>query len=116
MPVDLLARAVPHLEVLIHDEITLADAASQQRQVEGHLRTARGVAERQRQGAVSTLIRTMQRYKSTFPETTQHLDASLQALPLFEQILDDLRTDDLPRYRDRFKNLLNEKVLEYIAF
>ncbi len=116
VPVDLLARAVPHLEVLIHDEITLADAAAQQRQVEGHLRTARGVAERQRQGAVSTLIRTMQRYKSTFPETTQHLDASLQALPLFEQILDDLRTDDLPRYRDRFKNLLNEKVLEHIAF
>ncbi len=114
--VELLARAVPHLEALISGDVTLVDAASQQRQVEGHLRTARGVAERQRQGVAGTLIRTMQRYKSTFPEMTQHLDASLQALPMFEQILDDLRTDDLPRYRERFKNLLNEKVLEHIAF
>ncbi|WP_089936143.1 ATP-binding protein [Candidatus Entotheonella palauensis] len=113
---DLLTKAVPHLEALINDDSTLDNVAAQQRQVEGHLRTARGVAERQRQGAAGTLIRTMQRYKSTFPETTQHLDASLQALPMFEQILDDLRTDDLPRYRERFKNLLNEKVLEHIAF
>jgi uncharacterized protein YPO0396 len=113
---DILSQAAPHLDALVEGEITLADAAAQQRQVEGHLRTARGVAERQRQGAAGTLIRTMQRYKSTFPETTQHLDASLQALPMFEQILDDLRTDDLPRYRERFKNLLNEKVLEHIAF
>ncbi len=113
---EVLARAVPHLEALVSGDIALAGVAVQQRQVEGHLRTARGVAERQRQGAVGTLIRTMQRYKSTFPETTRHLDASLQALPMFEQVLDDLRTDDLPRYRDRFKSLLNEKVLEHIAF
>jgi uncharacterized protein YPO0396 len=113
---DVLGRAIPHLDALVDGEITLVDAATQQRQVEGHLRTARGVAERQRQGAANTLIRTMQRYKSTFPETTPHLDASLQALPMFEQILDELRTDDLPRYRERFKNLLNEKVLEHIAF
>ena len=113
---DLLARAVPHLDALMHGDITLADAAAQQRQVEDHLRRARGVAERQRQGAAGALIRTMQRYKSTFPEATQHLDASLPALPLFEHVLDDLRTDDLPRYRERFKNLLNEKVLEHIAF
>ncbi len=113
---DILAKAAPHLDALIEGAITLADAAEQQRRVEGHLRTARGVAERQRQGAAGTLIRTMQRYKSTFPAATQPLDASLPALPLFEQILDDLRTDDLPRYRERFKNLLNEKVLEHIAF
>lgn len=113
---DILAQAVPHLDALIQGEIRLADAAAQQRQVEGHLRTARGVAERQRQGAVGALIRTMQRCKSTFPEATQRLDASLPALPLFEQILEDLKTDDLPRYRERFKNLLNEKVLEHIAF
>jgi uncharacterized protein YPO0396 len=113
---DILGKAVPHLDALVEGEITLVDAAAQQRQVESHLRTARGVAERQRQGAAGTLIRTMQRYKSTFPEATQHLDASLQALPGFEHILADLRTDDLPRYRQRFKNLLNEKVLEHIAF
>ena len=113
---DILSQATPHLDSLVGGDITLASAAAQQRQVEGHLRTARGVAERQRQGASGALIRTMQRYKSTFPESTQHIDASLQALPLFEQILEDLRTDDLPRYRERFKNLLNEKVLEQIAF
>lgn len=113
---DVLTKATPQLDALLESDITLANAAVQQRQVEGHLRTARGLAEHQRQGAAGTLIRTMQRYKSTFPEVTRHVDASLQALPVFQQLLDDLRTDDLPRYRERFKSLLNEKVLEHIAF
>ncbi len=113
---DVLAKATPQLDALLERDVTLADAAEQQRLVEAHLRTARGLAERQRQGAAGALIRTMQRYKSTFPEVTRHVDASLQALPVFMQLLDDLKTDDLPRYRERFKNLLNEKVLEHIAF
>lgn len=37
------------------------------------------------------------------------------AIPEFERELLRIRQDDLPRYRERFKSLLNEKVIENIA-
>jgi uncharacterized protein YPO0396 len=68
-----------------------------------------------RRAAMTGLVSAMQRYKFMFPEETVHVDASIQALGDFERRLARIKTDDLPRYRDRFKTLLNEKILEHLT-
>jgi len=110
-----LERYAPRFEAQVDPGMTLATAGHQQRLVEAHMRAERDTAERRRRACITTLVGAMQRYKLTFPEDTTHVDASLQALPEFERHLARIQADDLPRYRERFKTLLNEKVIEHLA-
>ena len=61
------------------------------------------------------LIGWMKDFTSEFPTEAQELDASLDALAGYEELLDRLRADDLPRFEATFRDLLNENTLREIA-
>jgi uncharacterized protein YPO0396 len=61
------------------------------------------------------LIAKMKDFSREFPAEAQELDASLEALPGFVEVLDRLRADDLPRFEAHFRELLNENTLREIA-
>ncbi len=61
------------------------------------------------------LIAAMKDFAGEFPVDSQDLDASLEALGGFAEILDRLRADDLPRFEAEFRDLLNENTLREIA-
>lgn len=111
----LLAKVSSQIEQLLKTTLTLVNINSERRQIEEHYRQARSTAERRRNTHMGTLIKLMQEYKSTYPDETADFDASVNAIPDFARELLRIRQDDLPRYRERFKSLLNEKVIENIA-
>jgi len=57
----------------------------------------------------------MSNYNAAFPLDTDSIDASLQSVLEYEKMLADLKSDDLPRFKLRFKALLNENTIREIA-
>lgn len=57
----------------------------------------------------------MTAYKKDYPEETTEVDDSIDALPQYEQFLEKIERDDLPRHEKQFKRLLNEKVVQDVV-
>lgn len=61
------------------------------------------------------LLNLMSDYKRAYPEETQEVDLSDESIPDFRQFLQKIENDDLPRYENRFRELLKEKTIQDIA-
>jgi uncharacterized protein YPO0396 len=57
----------------------------------------------------------MQAYNAAFPVETREADATVAAAGEYRKMLEQLRTDDLPRFEQRFKHLLNENTIREVA-
>jgi uncharacterized protein YPO0396 len=62
------------------------------------------------------MVQRMQAFVNAFPVIAKEFDASVEAAGAFRQKLAELRRDDLPRWRRRFKQLLKEKMVQHIIF
>lgn len=60
-------------------------------------------------------IQTMMAFKEEFKLETAEFDASLEAAFEYQNLLDKLNRDDLPRFDARFKDLLNVNTINEIA-
>lgn len=58
----------------------------------------------------STIRDAMHTFRREYPDEGAALTADMASLAAFEAIHERLATDDLPRYEERFKNLLDRKV------
>jgi len=63
----------------------------------------------------TAVCRLMNGYLREFPEEQADLDAELRYLESFCKRVERIRHDDLPRYEARFKERLNEKVIQEIG-
>ncbi len=61
------------------------------------------------------IIRAMAEYKKDWPLETRDVDIHLDAVAEFKTMLDQLQADDLPRFENRFKELLNENTIREVA-
>ena len=61
------------------------------------------------------IVNAMRGFKEEFKAETVEMDVSLAALPEYARMLDGLRSDDLPRFEARFKELLNVNTINEIA-
>ncbi len=61
------------------------------------------------------IISAMQDYVRTWPLDAREVDVSIDAAAEFRRILHVLEADDLPRFADKFKDLLNENTIREIA-
>lgn len=57
----------------------------------------------------------MNQYLRTFPDEQSDLDATIESLDSFCSLHEQIERDDLPRHEDRFKERLNEKVIQEIG-
>ena len=57
----------------------------------------------------------MQKFKQEYPEDTVEMVATVDAIPEYRKFYEKIKTEDLPRYEDRFKQLLNEGTIKDIA-
>jgi uncharacterized protein YPO0396 len=62
------------------------------------------------------LVKAMNRYLREFKEEQADVDASVHALESFLGLLQQIRDEDLPRHEKKFKDRLNDKVTEEVAF
>lgn len=61
------------------------------------------------------LLKLMTRFVHDFPEVRTDLDADVEYLDSFLEIREQIRREDLPRHEQRFKERLNEKVIQEIG-
>ncbi len=61
------------------------------------------------------IIDAMRAYCTAFPLDTQEVDVSIEAVNEYRGMLGKLQADDLPRFEERFKKLLNENTINEIA-
>jgi uncharacterized protein YPO0396 len=60
-------------------------------------------------------VRVMQTYRKDYPLETQEADACVDAAPEYRRMLENLRSDDLPHFEAKFKQLLNENTIREVA-
>jgi len=61
------------------------------------------------------IINAMSDYVKAWPLDTREVDVHIEAAGEFEKMLNALQADDLPRFAQRFKELLNENTIREIA-
>ncbi len=61
------------------------------------------------------IIRAMHGYRRDFPLETREVDDSVAAGPEYAAMLEKLKSDNLPRFEKRFKELLNENTIREVA-
>ena len=61
------------------------------------------------------IIRRMKDYNMEYPLETSEVDASVESGSDYRYMLKQLRDDDLPKFEERFKRLLNENTIREIA-
>jgi uncharacterized protein YPO0396 len=61
------------------------------------------------------IIKAMAEYKEAYKLDTQEVDASLEAAHEYRTMLEALQADGLPRFEQRFKELLNENTIREVA-
>lgn len=61
------------------------------------------------------IIDAMRAYCSAYPLDTQEVDVSIEAAPAYRDMLHKLESDGLPRFEQRFKELLNENTIREVA-
>ena len=61
------------------------------------------------------IVNAMRGFKEEFKAETVDMDANLAALGEYARMLDGLKSDDLPRFEARFKELLNVNTINEIA-
>lgn len=61
------------------------------------------------------IIKTMNGFRRDFPSETMEIDDAVASGPEYGAMLDQLKTDNLPRFEARFKALLNENTIREVA-
>lgn len=64
---------------------------------------------------LQSIVMAMQDYRNTYPVESREVDSRLESAGEFRKMLVTLRTDDLPRFEQRFKELLNENTIREVA-
>ncbi|WP_285244696.1 ATP-binding protein [Pseudarthrobacter sp. fls2-241-R2A-127] len=67
--------------------------------------------------AAESTVRQMADFRNRYPNETTDVDASLEAAADYNRLLEQLVGNDLPRFEDQFKDLLNRNTIrEVVAF
>ncbi len=61
------------------------------------------------------IITDMGRFNAAFPVIAKEFDAAVESAPEYRKKLAELKRDDLPRWRKRFKSLLREKMVQHFV-
>jgi uncharacterized protein YPO0396 len=93
------------LETIDQDETNLRD----------YLQEKLHQKERQHLSSKNSLTLQMSSFKSAFPETVSEMGTDLDYLHEYLNLKVQIEQDDLPRHEQRFKQLMNEKVIIAIS-
>ncbi|MEW5848973.1 MAG: ATP-binding protein [Myxococcota bacterium] len=113
-------RHFPRLEemrphALGEQNITLENAEAREQQMRRWLQARIDAEDERGKRLAENVVRAMQQFRAAWPAETQEVDASIQAAHEYRTILQRLQADDLPRFEQRFKELLNENTIREVA-
>ena len=102
-------------EALGQHVLTVESCDSRERQMREWLQVRIDNEDKRLRTLGERIVRAMQAYRSRYPLETQESDASVEAAGEFRAMLSRLLADDLPRFEQQFKALLNENTIREVA-
>jgi uncharacterized protein YPO0396 len=114
------ARYFPRLEALRADalgehRLTVESCDNRERDMRDWLQDRIDAEAKRLDRLAESVIKAMGSYKNAWPVETTEVDVSIEAAPEYRRMLAQLRADDLPRFEQRFKELLNENTIREVA-
>jgi len=95
--------------------LTVENCDSRERDLRDWLQAKIDAEDKKIRGLEERIVKAMQGYRSRFPLETQEVDASVDAADEYRAMLGKLQGDDLPRFEQHFKSLLNENTIREVA-
>lgn len=96
-------------------QLTVESCDNREREMREWLQAKIDAEGKRLQRLEQSIIAAMQDYRHAYPLETQEVDARLEAADEYRQMLVQLHADDLPRFAERFKALLNENTIREVA-
>ena len=104
-----------HQEAQPERELTIESCDSRQTDVREWLQGKIDAEKNRITRLTEKIVNAMAEFRKRFPRETTEFDASLAAAHEYEAMLNRLQSDDLPRFEQKFKELLNENTIREIA-
>lgn len=95
--------------------LTVESCDSRERDMRDWLQTQIDRDDRKLARLSEKIIKAMTEYRKEWPAETRDVDAHIAASSEYQIMLDVLQADDLPRFEERFKALLNENTIREVA-
>ncbi len=102
-------------EALGEQNITADNADKKQSEMRDWLQKKIDNEEKRAKTVADRIIKNMQDYRRDYVAETSEVDAQIESGPEFRKMLQQLQADDLPKFEQRFKALLNENTIREIA-
>jgi uncharacterized protein YPO0396 len=102
-------------EALGEHTLTVESCDNRERQMREWIQGRIDAEDRRVRALGERIVKAMQAYRSKYPLETQEADASVEAAGEFRAMLQRLVADDLPRFEEQFKSLLNENTIREVA-
>jgi uncharacterized protein YPO0396 len=115
-----IQEMLPRLDTLVSEApgehaLTIESCDNRERDVRGWLQSRIDAESKNIQRLVEKITRDMESYRNAYPLDTLEAEASVSSASEYRTMLEGLRTDDLPRFEKRFKELLNENTIREVA-
>ncbi len=95
--------------------LTLESAEGKERELRETLSSRIDAEAKKIDRSRDKILSAMHEFRHAYPLESQEMDASVDAGGEYEKLLGRLDGDDLPRFQERFKKLLNENTIREIA-
>ncbi|MEZ5738021.1 MAG: ATP-binding protein [Burkholderiaceae bacterium] len=102
-------------EALGEHQLTVESCDNREQDVRTWLQVRIDAEDHKLKRLAEKIIKAMASFKETYKLETAEMDASLEAAFEYENLLEQLNRDDLPRFVARFKELLNVNAINEIA-
>lgn len=114
------AEYFPRLESMREEAIgtaalTVESCDAREREMRKWIQDEVDAQETRRRKLGERIVSAMRGYIEAYPLETREVDATLESAAEFMAMLERLRSDDLPRFEERFKELLNQNTIREIA-
>ena len=96
-------------------QLTIESCESREQELRQWLQSKMDSENKKIAGLAEKIIKAMSAFKDAYKLETEDYDASLAAGFEYQNLLDTLNSDDLPRFESRFKELLNVNTINEIA-
>lgn len=102
-------------ETLGEHQLSVESCDNREQEVRKWLQERIDAEDRRLARLTERIVNAMRGFKEEFKAETVEMDVSLAALGEYERMLAGLKSDDLPRFEARFKELLNVNTINEIA-
>ncbi|KXB29180.1 ATP-dependent exonuclease SbcCD, C subunit-like protein [Dechloromonas denitrificans] len=102
-------------EALGEHQLSVESCDNREQEVRKWLQDKIDAEQKRLERLAEKIIKAMASFKEAFKLETAEMDASLEAAFEYENLLTQLNRDDLPRFVERFKELLNVNTINEIA-